>query len=944
MANPNIARAVRVALVTAAAVSAGLSGVTAAAQESLDEIVVTGSRIARPELDSASPVTVISAEALQAAGVTDVGDLIQSIPSMSGSPIGTTTNNGGNGGVFIDLRGMGTDRTLTLVNGMRTVDGGDYQTIPANIIERVEVLKDGASAVYGADAVAGVVNIITRNNYDGLEISAQAADYFDMDAGMQASVSLFGGKTFDSGHFVFGLEYVDQEAAYQSDAPWDYFQNSYYIYPEGCEKQVAKPYDGTPQGGCYPLGSSRIPEGRLRFASQGTFMNEDGSGLVPYDGRTYNYAPVNYIQTPYERTNLFLDGKFALTDTVDFRASMRGNFRQSAQELAPQPYNSPTDPAYAGIWNGAAYTGISEQNYYLRQAIDAYNLANPTAPLAYQPVTDARRRMVEIPRRFTQDITQIQTMMGLSGTVLGDLKWDAYYNFGYRSRIDHDFGQFSGAELGNAMGPSADLDGNGVPECYGDINDPSSLISGCVPFNFFGGPFSVTQDMLDYVGANLTDTTLTKQHEASASISGSLMDLPGGPLGWAVGYSFLKYSLDNSPDSMKQKGTVTGNKGAGTEGSLTANSVFAEVLAPVFDNGSQALDLKGGVRYDDYDAFDSEVTGQIGVEFQVIRDLKLRATYGLVFRAPTIYDLYGGTVDDFPQYTDPCVPAAGQPLPAGCAQVGVQTDSQVLARVGGNPNLKPETGDTLTAGVVWTPQLFGGDFSATVDYWQVAIEDGISSLGVQFILDDCYINQNAASCALVTRRADYSVAQVIDGSLNVADQGAKGVDTELAYTWDTGVGNFRASLLWSHLLERTKTPFKGADEIDLSGRYTDPTAQDGGAYATDKINYSLTWRWNDLMVAYQGEYISSLDADTFCNCGDGNRPDGSYIQSIGSQLYHDIVASYDFGQGTSIAGGLTNITDEEPPFIEVGFNATTDPSTYRMFGRGYYLRLTHSFE
>jgi outer membrane receptor protein involved in Fe transport len=934
--------------VTSGALLASYAPVGLAADEeaadALETVIVTGSRIRRVELEAASPVTVITHEALVEEGITDVGHLIQRIPSMSGSPIGTTTNNGGDGSVQIDMRGMGVDRTLTLVNGKRTVDGGDYQTIPAMMIERVEILKDGGASVYGADAVAGVVNIITRTGFDGLEINAQTADFFDMRSGAQSSVGLIGGKTFEGGHFTFGAEYVDQEEAYQRDAPWDFFQNSYYIYPEGCEKQVAAPYDGTPQGGCYPIGSSRIPEGRLRFATalqggsgQGTWMNADGSGLVPYDGRTYNYAPVNYMQTPYERTNILADGKFALTDNVNFTGSLRGNFRQSAQEAAPQPYNSGTDPAYDGAFNGIPFHGISQNNYYLVQATAA-------AGLLAEPVTDARRRMEEITRRYTQDITQFQVNVGLDGSFGNKVNWDVYYNWGYRSQTDHNFGQFSGPALYNAFGPSADLNGDGTPECYGNVADPSTLIAGCVPFNMFGGPLSVTQDMLDYVGVDLTDTYLTRQDEAVASLSGEWLDLPGGKLGWAAGVGQGKTDLEYQPDSAKQNDSVTGNTGAGTQGLLRNTSIFGELRAPVFNNGSQSLDLQAGVRWDDYNAFDAETTWSLGVEFRPIRDVKLRATYGTVFRAPTIYDLYGGIVDDFPTYNDPCIPAAGQPLPAGCAQVGVQLDSQLLAHVGGNPDLKPETGDTLTAGLVWTPQFVKGDLSFTLDYWQIKIEDGISSLGVQYILDDCYINQSASSCALVFRASDYSIDYMIDGNLNVAEQGAKGLDAEVRYGWDTSVGKYEASVLWSHNLERTKVAYPGAEEIDLAGRYTDPTAEDGGAYAKDKINYSLKWYWNDLLLGYQGEYISGLDADTFCNCGAGNQPDGSYIQSIDSYLYHDLIAQYEFKSGTKITAGVTNITQEDPPFIEIGFNGTTDPSTYRMFGRGYYLRLSHTFK
>ena len=917
--------------------------------EELEEITVTGSRIPRADLASASPVSVIDREDIVITGITDVGDVIQRMPSMSGSPIGTTTNNGGNGSVQIDLRGMGVDRTVTLINGYRTVDGGDFQTIPSQMIERVEILKDGASAVYGADAVAGVVNIITRKDFDGLSLDLQTADFFDMDDGDQFSAGLIAGKQFDKGNFVFGAEYVNQSQAYQQDAPWDYFQDTYYIYPEGCEAHPTLPYDGSPSGGCYPLGSSRIPEGRMQFATQGFFMvPTPGEPMEVWDDRLYNFAPINYIQTPYERTNVFAEGAFELTETVRASASLRANFRESAQELAATPYTTESDPAHP--IPGTTFQGISSENYYLRQAIDAYNAANGAA-LFYEPVTNARRRMTEIPRRFTQDITQYQFTGSLAGE-FGDMGWEVFYNRGHRSRVDHDFGQFSGPNLAIALGPSADVDGNGQPECYSSLaeaTDIANALQGCVPLNLFAGPDAIPTEQLDFVAvAALTDTFVTTQEQAGFSVNGELFELPGGQLGWAVGYAYFANSLESVPDSGKQLDIVTGNTGAGTAGSLYNNGVFLELLAPMYDNGEQSFNVKVGARYDDYNAFDGEATWQVGLELQAIESLKLRATAGTVFRAPTINDLYDGISDSFPTYSDPCIPAAGDPLPPGCAQVGVQFDSQLLAKVGGNPDLVPETGESYTAGVVWTPEF--QDLTVTLDYWQVDLEEGISSLGVQFILDDCYERQNPASCALITRNADYSIKQVSDTALNVAEQGANGVDTEIRWNLESGFGSWEASLLWSHLLERTKVPFAGAPEEDLSDRFTDPTAQDGGAYATDKFNATIQWSRENLSVGYLAEYISALDADTFCNCdtdGDpsNNGPDGEYIQAIDSQLYHDLVASYAFeSTGTRIAAGVTNITDEEPPFIEVGFNATTDPSTYRLFGRGYYVRLTQDFE
>ena len=920
----------------------------------IEEVIITGSRIKRADINSASPVTVIDRAEMQITGLTDIGDLLQSMPSMSGSPVGTTTNNGNDGAVLIDLRGMGTARTLTLVNGKRVVDGGDYQAIPSTMIERVEILKDGASAVYGADAVSGVVNIITRRDFDGVELTVQTADWDKTDGAGQDSFSLIAGTTFEKGNFVFGAEYVTQEAAFQRDTPWDFMQNSFYIYPGGCEKQVAAPYDGTPEGGCYPIGSSRIPETRISWFSQGTMLigtpattpNEVGL-MVDHDGRTYNYAPVNYMQTPYERTNIFAEGHFDVTDNIRFNTEFRGNFRESAQQLAPLPFTG-GDPMWNGFYvdpatgDTVAVTGISPDNYYLRRAVDLYNATNnPDTPLIYEPVVNPRRRMIETNRRFEQTITQYQWTAGFEGT-FSDMDWEIFINEGHRNQTSLDFGQFSGVRLQSAMGPSADLDGDGVPECYLDVNDPGTLIAGCVPLNMFGGGVvdeggvptltTLTPEMVDYISLDTVDTITERQRTAGASLTGSNFQLPGGELGWAVGWSYWKQGLVVALDSAKTIGAVTGNVGAGTSGTLTNNAAYGEFLAPLYDNGTQNFYLKGGLRYDDWSAFGSDTTYQIGLEFQVIDSLKLRGTYGTVFRAPTISDLFGGQVDSFPTYDDPCVPNPGDPLPPGCAQLGIQLDSQVLARVGGNPFLEPETGDTFSAGIVWTPQFGDHGLTLTADYWEINLEQGISSLGVQFTLDDCYLNLNQAACALITRNADYSIKQILDTQLNVSVENASGVDTEIRWDYTASFGQLQASFLWAHMLTREQEQFEGSDTDDFVGRYV------GSAFAEDKANISFQWLWNDLSVGYLGEYISGLEG--------GNAFGLDYIQKIPSQMYHDLVASYSFGtfgSTTLISGGITNFTNEAPPFIDIGFNGKTDPSTYRMFGRGYYLRLQWTY-
>ncbi len=926
-------------------------------EAALEEVVVTGSRIKQADYDNSNPVTVVTRDELLITGMTDVGDLIQRLPSMSGSPIGTTTNNGGDGSVRVDLRGLGAGRTLNLVNGLRMVDGGDFQTIPSAMIERIEVLKDGAAAAYGADAVAGVINVITREDFEGFEVEALTADGFDMDDGQQQSISFLAGKAFDEGHIAFGAEFIDQKPAFQSDAPWEFFQVPTVIYPTGCE-------NGNPATDCYFYGSSRIPEGRLNFAGLGTYMNEDGSGITPYDGRFYNYNPVNYIQTPYEKLNIFASMRFNVTDDIEFKARVRANDRTSAQELAPLPFNSPTDPAYDGVWNpetvysfdldgngtigtsgeGAleapslsSYSGISPDNYYLQQALNAAGIGgavnwtvdeegNPVeniGGLAGVPVTDARRRMVETTRRFEQDINQTQVDMQLTGSITDSMDWEVFLNHGRRTGKYDDLGQFVGTNLSQAMGPSADLDGDGVPSCYADAGY-TEVIAGCVPFNFFGGAFSVTQEMIDYVSINLIDTTRYELDQWGAVLTGEGMELGGGMLGWAAGYEYRREAFSLSKDSNKQNNGVTGNKGLSTDGSYKSDSLFVEVIAPITDSFEASI----GVRYDDFSSYGDDTTSKIGLRWDVTDQLAFRGTWGQVFRAPTVSDLYGGESDSFPTAQDPC---ASETPAEFCAQQSVQLDSQLLSKVGGNPGLIAETGETATFGVVYRPMFGDVEASFTLDYWQVELEDAITRLGVGYVLNDCYVTGNQGSCGFVTRRADYSIAQVKNVAYNAAIYEMSGVDLQVDLNWSSSFGEWEGSLLWSHNNNYDLQSFPGDSTSDIVGRYV------GSAFAEDKANASISWTRNNLSISYLAEYIGEISADvTFF---------ASYKQKLDAEVYHDLIASYRIGEEekTMVSLGVTNVSDEAPPYIGAGFNANTDPSTYRMFGRSYYARIKHAF-
>jgi len=895
----------------------------AAEEEMVEEVYVTGSRIKRPDLDNANPVTVVSREDMVVTGVTDVGDLIQRMPAASGSPIGTTTNNGGNGGVYVDLRGLGSIRTLNLVNGKRTVDGGDYQAIPSAMIERVEILKDGASAVYGADAVSGVVNVITRQDFDGVEINYQTSDSFEVSAGKQDSISFIAGADFDRGHAVFGAEYVRQEEALQGDYPWAHFETPYVVDDAACLNG-----DGVPTAECLFWGSSRIPEGFIRTSAGDIFMNENNAGLVPWDGRYFNYNPYNYMQTPYSKLNVFSEASFELNNTTRLYAEVRATHRSSAQLLAPMPYSSGNDPAYV-IDPVSGATGASRDNYYWNKYYQEMAANNPSLDPTTPDVVDLRRRVLETERKFEQEVSQVQFTFGVTGEVgFGDWTYDAYVNQGYRQSLDTDLGQFFGPNLRNALGPSADLDGDGTPECYADINDPTTLIAGCVPMDMFGGAGTMTPEMIAYVSTPLSDFQRAQQGQYALNFAGTLI----GDVGVAVGAERRTEEYVNRPDSTKVMGEVTGNKGEGTTGDFSVTSYYVEAYVPVFDNGSQSLTFDLGARFDDYSTFGSNTSTQVKVDAQLFEGLRLRATYGDVFRAPGIDELFGGRVDSFPSYSDPCDPtknASGVRAPY-CAQDSEQLDTQVLAKTGGNPTLQPETGYNYTAGVVYEPGFDFADVTVTVDYWNIYLEDVISGYGAQSVLNSCYEDGDQFFCDLVTRRGDYSIKQVDTLSINLAEMEAAGIDLQLNVGMDIGPGRLDTSLLWARQLKNERKAYAGAEVQDLVGAFND-----NSTYAEDKANVSVAYTVGAFSISYLGEYISETESPWYFL--DGN-------QTIDAQYYSDIVGAVNFeDMGTRLSVGVTNVTNEFPPYIEDGFNGNTDPSAYRVAGRSWYLRLTQSF-
>jgi len=959
-------RAVRNALFTSATASLFISAGIASAQdqsndegtEQLERLEVTGSRIKRTDVEGANPVVVLTREEILKTKATNIGELLQRITQNSGSPLTTTTNNGNNGLVTIDLRGFG-GRTLVLINGRRIVDGGDLQTIPAAMLERIEILNTGASAIYGADAVAGVVNFITRTDFTGAELSYDYStpENIDGDAS-NATVSGIIGISGDKGQVNMGFQWQRQNGAIQGDFPDPFLPSSFFIVDlDSFNQDGPQGFSGNPA--FTEIGSSRIPEGRFNFADGRVLDHIAGHGISdpvndfqPASG-TYNYAPVNFLQTPFERKNVWANGKYDVAEHVTAYMEARWSLRTSEQQLAPVPFD----------------TGIGDPGFPLPgggNGISADNAFNPFG----ENITRVRRRLVETGRTFFQNRQQFQAVLGLQGDIPWTDTWDydVSYNYGQRVGVDTDIGQLAGSRLELGLGPSFfDADGNAV--CGTPANPIANTPGGvpCVPLNFFGGPGTITPEMAAFMSVPLTDKFVATQEIWNATITGDVYELPAGVISTALGGEFRTETSNSVPDSGKILRTVSGNKAGAIQGRQEIISGFGEAVVPVLSDMflAQTLEIDLGFRYDRFkntsfgrptNTFSSTVW-QGGFRWQPVQSVLVRGTWAQVFTAPSVGALFAPQADNFPSVTDPCadnniatLSAAAQQhcFAQGVPPTGLNTDptagpaidTQVRAITGGNPDLTAETGTTRTIGIVWSPDFVDG-LQITADWWQIRLVNAISGLSAQNTLDTCAENLDPSICGLITRDLTGSVigspgevVQVLTANSNIGSETGRGLDLEGSYSLNTDYGFFKSRVNWTHILSRQTQVFVGGAKTELKGTFGDDPGGDS-AFVKDKVNATIDWSYSDFSVTYGLQYIGPITAPISFIAG---------RQSISSEAYHDFSASYNLvDYNTEFTVGVTNFTDNGPPFIDFAFNGSTDESTYRVLGRTWFARVSHTF-
>ena len=911
--------------------------------DELEEIITTGSRIARKDLTGSGAITILGAEAIRITGNVSIGDVLQDL-TVNSNGINVQANNGGNGTTRINLRGLGSSRTLVLVNGRRMVGTAgsssvDLNALPLSVIERVEVLKDGASAVYGSDAVAGVVNIITRTDFEGIEINAFTGQAGESD-GTIVDFNITLGIAGDRGNMLISAGYYEQEEIMAGARAFSFFDKSYdWAANDGSFNELGS--SATPQGGIIDwtgdAGNAAWdtltgPGGACEGA--GFCYNDPNTGWRDFattgtsdigTGDFYNYQPVNYLLTPQKRFNIYGAGRFELGNSVSAFVEAQYLSRQSDQLLAPTPIFI--------ISEGITYSANSVYNPFGRDFIDV------------------RRRMLEAGQRnFLQDIDTFRTVVGLQGDLPGDKNWnwEASINYGRTQGIDVNEGRFIRSRVAEAIGPSY-FDANGVAQC-GTLLNPGS--DGCVPLDLFGGEAGrpITQEMVDYIAFTGTDSLLQTQRTYSLNFSGDIAEMPAGTVGMAFGLEQRYERGLDQPDPLTATGNTTGNKREPTAGGYDVTEMYVEFLVPVFEGFEASV----AVRYSDYSNFGDTTNGKIGLTWDITDTFTLRGTVSEAFRAPTINGLFGGNADSFPNTTDPCDtdPTNGGPRTANeqaaCAADGLPDDytdirSQLKSVVGGNPNLKPETADTFTVGMVWQPGFVDG-LSVTVDWWDIDLTDAITGIGASVILDQCY-NQplgERSLCDKITRDPGTNFLSLIDDrTSNVGGTTASGLDVTFGYDHSTSFGDFSYNLDITYLDDFT---IEQADGFLLNcvGVY------DCGVYVEYKANFNLNWRMDQWGANYNLRYIDDFiecQSDACSNLDNSDPADDPVFRKVKANWQNDVQVSYDLdyakGQGT-VTLGIQNLLDQDPSKIFNGFLATSDSSTYDFLGRYIYLSYRHT--
>ena len=940
-------------------------------------IVVTGSRIQQRNVDTAAPVAVVAAEEFKLSGTVNVENVLNSLPQVIP---GTTafSNNPGNGAATLNLRGLGSTRTLVLVNGRRWVSFDtsqvvDLNTIPQFLIESVDVVTGGASAVYGSDALAGVVNFRLKK-VEGLEMGGQ---YGITERGDGARTQLYGaiGTSFDDGrgNATVYAEYFKREEIFQGDRAFSNFALGAESFGAPLQQfgsstlpttRFNAPGSTTVAGTVFPLGSGLVIDDAI--------FDTPGVGR-PRRGDTYNYAPVNYLQIPQER---YLIGGFADYEFSDgHRAYTEVTYvnNRVATELAPTPVTGTFNVninAVAPFLSAATLAELRTLDARETTA-NAARIAAGLSPLAGAApgvVSTAIQRRVEETgsRNSLDERNAFRVLAGFTGGITDSLNYDAYYSYARTRNANVQAGNISRSAFQRG------LDGTDAA------------------LNIFGYN-TLTQDMVDQISIDAQNGDISTVQVANGTVSGFAGDFGwgGGDIGFAVGAEYRRVAAEFIPDTALSSGDVIGfNAGDATEGAYSVKELFAEINVPIFEtDGGQRLELTGAARYSDYslDNVGSVWTYAGGAKFTVIDGVMLRGQYQRAVRAPNVAELFQGQAIGFPGTVDPCGNAAfiaanagsraiciGTGVPAG--NVGnaavVQLNAQIPALFGGNPNLGEETGTSWTVGAVFQPDFLPG-LTITADYFNIEVEDFITLAGgsLQGLMNLCYgggdLNSVLCDPFRGIRNNDGAIdvdAPPLVAGINAAKQVVSGVDLQVLYNTslpfslltDSGESRFDLNFNGTWTEANDFTPVVGRPDVDeCAGQFGGNCGQ---PIASFKWASRFSWVDGPLTMSLAWTHLSGVDdADDSVDYAAFNG-----IERIGSYDLFDLSLSFEASENVTLSFGVNNLLDtlpgtpefngievsNRPNSLLLGDNqeqANTYPSVYDVLGRDFFAAIAFSF-
>jgi len=914
----------------------------------VSEIVVTGSRIRSGPLEQVQPVVQIDQTDIAKTGLTSTVDVLQRLPSAGGG-LNSKFNNSGNfgnppdgggvgaGSAEIDLRYLSSRRVLVLVDGLRWVPGAaasgvpgavDLNTIPSSMIQRMEVLQEGASPIYGSDAIAGVVNIITKKHQEGLWASAQVGGYGEGD-GFDQDYNFSWGVNQEHTAVVFGGGYFKQDPVLAGDRDISRFPNPYATscLAGGCSSgtPLARVIVHDPNTG---QDLDMTLKQALAVGQRPTYVPSDPFGAAgsykPFTtADRFNFQPFNYIETPLQRISFFTQVTQDVTDTIKFRAKASYVERRSANQAAPLPLFVGPDAGNGNLLDTVA--------------IDATNPYNPFGfTLTNGTYSFVGRRLLEAgPRHYEQTVNTFNVDATLDGDwSVGDHTWHWDVNAVWaRNHAAQTFtGNVNAARVQQALGP--------LSGCTGS----------CIPLNIFGGAGTITPGMLNYIGFTQVDSSQQELSDYTANLTGDLFQLPAGPLAFAAGLEYRKNQGFFQPDPIVTEGLSADIPAQPAKGAINVKEGYLELRIPLLKDQPffHRLDASLAGRWFDYSTSGGDSTYKAGLNWRPHEDVLLRGSWGQGFRAPSIGELFGSASRFDQELNDPCssfnTSGVSATVKANCIAHGVpasgsytQLNPQLPVITSGNKTLGPETSEAWNWGFVWQPAALktaswasGG--SIEVNYTEITLDNAIQALSGQTVLDRCANTGDALSCATISRTSSGAISAISNPLINIGGIKTRAIDLNLLWSSpDTDYGRFTVTSNTTFLLEFTEKQPTSTGFANITREGTERGSPDQ-AYPKTKSNFYLDWEKGHWGATGTVRYISSVEESGAANKLDAR----TYVDA-------QLRWSPDFWRDQfKVAVGVNNLFDKDPPgCITCGLN-NYDPNAYDAPGRFFYLRLTYT--